>query len=242
MGLDWGIVLLLGVIVVIGSLVQAVVGFGIAVVSAPFVVVLAPDLMPGALLLTSLTLPLVQLARENVDIDRPVLTWALAGRILLMPLGVAIVAWLPATAIAVVVGVMVLVAVAASVWAVEVRPSRGPAFVAGLLTGVSGTAASIGGPFLGLVMQRERPDRIRSTLAVFFAVGATTSLIGLAVAGELTRQQLTAGLVWAPFTVLGLALAMPVRRLVSIDRMRQFVLVLATVAGVGVIVRALMLG
>jgi hypothetical protein len=40
-------VLLLGTAVLVGAVVQASVGFGIVVVAAPFVIWLAPELMPA---------------------------------------------------------------------------------------------------------------------------------------------------------------------------------------------------
>ena len=46
---DWVMILLLGLTLMAGAIVQSLVGFGIAVVAAPFVVVFAPDLMPGAI-------------------------------------------------------------------------------------------------------------------------------------------------------------------------------------------------
>ena len=42
-----GLVLLLGTAVLVGAVVQGSVGFGIVVVAAPFVIWLAPELMPG---------------------------------------------------------------------------------------------------------------------------------------------------------------------------------------------------
>lgn len=238
--IGWPVVLALGLVVTIGTMTQAVVGFGLAVVTAPFVVIFAPDLMPAALLVTSLALPVIQLARGERDIDWPNLRWAVAGRVLLMPAGVALVALTSPTVIAVIVGVMVLVAVAGSLSSIDVRPRPTTAFGAGLITGISGTAASIGGPFFGLVLQHERPSRIRGTLAVFFVVGATTSLAGLAVVGEVNRDQVVVGLAWIPFLVLGLAVSGPVRRRVAPERMRRYVLTLAVVAGVTVIARALL--
>lgn len=239
-GVAWPVVVVLGLVCACGALTQSVVGFGLAVVAAPFVVFLAPDLMPGALLVPSVVLPLVELTKGSRDIDLRSLGWATLGRVLLMPAGVALVAFTSADVIAVVVGVMVLVAVAASVHTFEVRARPTTAFAAGTLTGVTGTAASIGGPFLSLVLQHERPSRIRATLAAFFTIGAALSITALSVAGEMTRQQVTVGLVWVPFLMLGVLASVPVRRRMPPERMRRYVLAVATVAGVSVLVRAVL--
>jgi hypothetical protein len=141
-------------------------------------------------------------------------------------------------AISVLVGVLVLLSVAASVWAIELRPSDRNAAVAGALAGVSGTAASIGGPFLALVLQHERPTRLRATLAAFFLAGTALAVVGLLLAGEFTGAQLKAGLSWIPFIALGYAAAGPLRERLDRGRLRLAVLWFCAVAGASVIARA----
>lgn len=241
MDVSWGVVALLGCILVVGAITQSLAGFGIAVVGAPFAVIFAPELMPGAMLVASLPMPLIEVARRWRDADVRVLTWALAGRVLTTPVGVLIVAALSPSAIGVVVGVMVLIAVGASLRAFRVRPGRVPALGAGLLTGVSGTAASIGGPFLALVLQHHRPAQIRATLGAFFMVGASTGITALGLAGELHREDVVVGLAWMPFILGGMLLSIPLRRRMRPHQIRPAVLTVAAVAGVAVILRATLL-
>lgn len=235
------VLLLLGLVVLAGSVVQSTLGFGVAVVSAPFVVAAAPDLMPGAVLVLGFLLPALQLATGPRDVAWGLLGHALGWRVLLTPVGVGLVAVLPTAGIAVVVALLVAVSVLASVLTVETTGTRRNAAVAGALTGVSGTAAAIGGPFFALVLQHERATRVRSTLAVFFVVGAAVSLAGLAISGLLTRDQLLAAGCWTPFLVAGHLLAGPVRRRVDGERMRRGVLALCLVAAVGVVVQQLVI-
>ena len=177
---------------------------------------------------------MVQLAHGARDIAWRPLGWALVARLVLTPVGVAVVAVLSVQAISVVVGSLILLTVAASVSAMDLRPTPRNAATAGAIAGVAGTAAAIGGPYLALVLQHERPARLRSTLAAFFLVGTLISLAGLTVAG-----QFTTGLVWVPFTVLGYAAAAPARAHLDRERLRRAVLGFCVVAGVSVIVRAL---
>lgn len=237
--MGWHVVLL-GVAVLAGAVVQSTVGFGIAVVAAPVVALVAPELMPAALLVSTVTLPVVQLVFGERDIAWRALAPAVAARAVLTPVGVALVALLSARAIAALVGVLILVTVALSVRTVELRPTRGNALVAGAVSGVSGTAAAIGGPFLALVLQHERPARVRSTLAAFFLVGSGLALGGLALGGEVSRAELLAGLSWAPFVLAGYALARPVRARIDADRFRRHVLGFCVVASLAVIVRAVL--
>lgn len=234
------IVVALGLAVALGAAVQSAVGFGLAVVAAPFVVLAEPALMPGSLLVCGFVLPLWELVRHQRDIDRRILAGAYGMRLLLTPVGAALVVWSGPREIALVVGVMILLVVALSVTRLSVRATVPNALAAGAVTGVAGTAASIGGPFLAMVLQHERPERVRSTLAAFFVLGSTTSLVALAVAGELTFGQIAAGAVWVPFLALGVWLGRPLRRLVSRQRMRQGVLTFCTLASVVVILRAVL--
>lgn len=238
--MSWPVVVGLGLAVLAGGFVQSSVGFGLAVVAAPFVVLLAPDLMPAALLLPALTLPMLQLSHGDRDIAWRPLGWALGARTLFTPVGVAVVAFFSPRAIAALVGVLILVTVALSVWAIDLRATPRNAAVAGAVSGISGTAAAIGGPFLALVLQHEPPQRVRSTLAVFFIAGSLLGLGGLFLGGELTREQVLAGLVWVPFGLAGYALAAPVRARIDPERFRRVVLGFCVLASVTVIVRAVL--
>ena len=235
----WTVVLLLGLALFVGALVQSTIGFGMAVVAVPFVVVAAPDLMPGSVLVTSFALPVVQLVMAPVDIAWRELGWALAARVVLTPVGVAAVALLSVRAISVGLAVLILLTVATSLTRLEVRMTPANAAVAGGLAGISGTATSIAGPFLALVLQHERPERLRSTLAAFFLIGAVISAGGLLLAGEYTREQFLSGLVWLPFVAVGYAVASPLRGHLDTERLRRAVLAFCVVAGVSILVRAL---
>ncbi|HQG16421.1 MAG TPA: sulfite exporter TauE/SafE family protein [Ornithinibacter sp.] len=238
--MDWPLVLGLGLAVLAGGVVQSMVGFGMAVVAAPFVVLLAPDLMPVALLVPALALPLLQLAHAERDVAWRPLGWAVGARTLATPVGVAVVALVSPRAIAALVGVLILLTVALSVRTIELRPTPVNAAAAGAVSGVSGTAAAIGGPFLALVLQHERPERVRSTLAVFFLAGSVLGLVGLRADGQLTAQQVVVGGLWVPFVLLGYAAAAPLRARIDPDRFRRIVLGFCVVASVVVIGRAVL--
>lgn len=233
-------VCVLGLSVLVGAVVQSGVGFGVVLVAAPFVVWLAPELMPGAMLVCGFTLPLLGLGSRPRDLDGPVLGAALVGRALLTPVGVWAVAVLSTRAISVVVGALVLIVSLLSVRTITIGASRRNAFAAGAITGVTGTAAAIGGPFVAMTLQHETPTRIRSTLAVFFAAGSAISLVTLGIAGELSREQLLVGLLFVPFLLVGHLLSGPVMRRLDQGTMRTAVLGFCVLAGASVIVRALL--
>jgi uncharacterized membrane protein YfcA len=233
-----GLVLLLGGAVLVGAVVQGSVGFGIVAVAAPFVIWAAPELMPGSMLICGFVMPLLHLVSRWREVDGSSLRSALAGRLLLTPVGVWVVAVSSPRLIALLVGVLVLVVALVSAYApaFEARPRN--LFVAGMLTGVSGTSAAVGGPFVAMTLQHEDPATIRATLAAFFTVGSMASLLGLVVAGELTGSQVRWGAILVPFLVVGFVLAGPVTRRLEGNRMRVAMLVFCLVSGASIILRA----
>lgn len=229
--------LVLGLVVGVGAFVQRIAGFGLAVVAAPFVVMVAPQVMPAALLFVVLPLPVLEMARAHRDIRWGPFGWAMAGRLATMPLGVWLAANASHTVTSLLVAGMVLVAVAGSLTRWRVRPSSGIALGAGALTGISATTASIGGPFFGLALQELTPQQARSTLAPFFLFGSLSSLLGLAIGGQISADGLRAGLAWLPFMAVGALAAQPLRHSIDTVRFRHSILALATVSALAVIVR-----
>lgn len=239
MGLDLAVVLLVGLAVVAGSMVQGSVGFGVSLVAVPVLLLLDPSLMPGSMLVVGTLLPGLTLLREWRHVDWRIARIAMLGRLIGTAGGVWVVTVLSVRSLTIALGVFILLGVALSIWNVVV-PMKGPTlFSAGALTGITGTAASISGPVVGLVMQKLPGATLRATMAAFFCVGTVFSLTGLAIAGELSGRQLLMGVVMLPFLVTGYALSGPLRRYLDRGWTRPAVLTISTVSAVVVLVRAI---
>ena len=124
--------------VVAGAVVQGVVGFGIALVAAPVLLLVDPRMVPAGMLVVSCVAPWTTLAQEWRQIDWRGLRWSLVGRLAGTGGGVWLVSVLSSDGIGLAVAVMVLVAVAVSVSGVHVGINRGRLLVAGALGGVGG--------------------------------------------------------------------------------------------------------
>jgi uncharacterized membrane protein YfcA len=218
--------------VLIGAAVQSSVGMGLGLVAAPVVTLLEPSLMPGTVLITTAILPVMTLASEYRHVDLRGIGWALAGRIVGVAGGVWVVTVLSARTLGIAVGAMVLVAIAVTLSKVHVRATRATLGAAGVISGVSGTATSIGGPPMAIVYQNEPGPRVRSSLSLYFIVGVTVSLIALRSSGHLGRDVILTGLGLVPFILIGFLLARPLRQHVDGRILRYGLL---TVAGAGAV-------
>lgn len=231
---------LLALAVGLGSLVQGSVGLGLGLVAAPVVTLADPRLMPGLMIWLGTVLSFVMLAREWRDTDWRGLAWAFAGRLPGTVLGVAVVAVVSARVLGALVGVMVLTAVVLTWLVVRLPMSRPVLAGAGMVSGVTGTATSIGGPPLALVYQHVSGPRLRATMATYFLGGGVLSLVALGLGGQLRTAQALTALALTPFLLAGLAFSGPVRRHVDAGRTRAAVLAVCSVSAAALLVRSVL--
>jgi len=237
--IDLHVVMLAGVAVLVGAVVQGAIGMGVGLVAAPIVTLLDPSLMPGSLLVCGMLLPAMSLATEHRHVD-PRVGWVFAGRLAGTLPGIAIVAALPRDELAIAVGVMTLLAVVLTVQAYALPVTRSTLTGAGFLSAIGATTAAIGGPPMALVYQHSDPRTVRSTMALVFVLGSALSLAGLAVAGQMSMTELLTGLAFFPFFGVGFLLSLPLRSRLHGAWFRYCVLGVVTASGVAVLLRALL--
>ncbi len=226
-------------IVVVGGLVQGSIGFGINLIAAPVIAVVAPGAVPGAMVLLSLPLTISMAAREHTAIDRRGVAWIVLGRVPGTLLGVAVVAAVSDAVLAAVVGAAILVGVVLSVVHPRLPVNRATAFGAGAIAGVTGTAAAVDGPPLALLYQHQHGPTLRATLATCFVIGTLMSAVALGVAGQISRDQLLLTLTLLPALLVGYGLSTLVAPRVDRRHLRVLVLGFAGLAGVFALVRGL---
>lgn len=225
--------------VLIGAIVQSVVGIGLGLVAAPLITLVAPELMPGTMLMLATVFPLITLTRERADIDWWGLAWSFPARLGGTAVGVWLVITLDARGLGIGVAVIVLIAVALTARTVRLPIHRGTLTGAGFLGGVTGTASSIGGPPFALLYQHRPARQVRTTLAVYFVIGSAMSLIGLAITGELHRDQVVVAASLVPVLVVGSLLSGVVKRIVGPESVRPAVLVVCASSALVLLVRSL---
>ena len=232
-------VAVLATTLVVGAAVQGLVGLGLGLLAAPMAMLLQPQLMPDLVLWLIMVFPLVTLAREHQEIDWRGLRWSLGARIPGTAAGVAIVTAVSVDVLGVVVGLIVLVSVLLTWRAVVIPVNRGTLVAAGLTSGITGTATSIGGPPLAILLQHRTPRQIRTTLAVYFMVGGALSLVGLYLTGRGEPHALLVALALLPFLAVGLLVARALRGSVPREQVRLAMLAVCTLSAVVLIARSI---
>jgi uncharacterized membrane protein YfcA len=231
--------LIAGLALALGGLIQGVLGFGLALVSVPVVALVEPALLPGPILLVTTVHSVLTGLRERRHVDWRGVGWAMLGRLPGTAIGVLVVDSLPQRGFFVVVGSGVLAFTVLSVLTWQPRPTPPALTTAGLVSGAFGTSMAIGGPPLALIYQHEHGARIRATLAAYFTLGATLSAVSLAATGHLQASDALPALILVPFLLAGFALSGPARRLVDGGRIRYAVLAFAGASALVLIARSL---
>jgi len=227
------------VVVAAAACVQGSVGFGFALMSAPVLVLVSPDLVPGPVLAASSVLSLAAAVREHASIDRRGVSLLLVGRLPGAIAGASLLRWLPPAAAGVVFGALVLLGVLLSALGLHVARSPRNLVAIGLLSGVMGTTTAAGGPPIALIYQDTEGPALRSTLNAYFACGSVLSITVLAISGQFGLRDLVAGAWMLPSVWLGFACSKRLHGALDRGLTRAAVLLIAGGCAAAVVVKAL---
>lgn len=228
----------IGIVAFFAAFLQGAVGVGFGMIMAPAVALIRPDLLPATILLLATVLTLGTWFRERSAIDWKLFGWALIGRMPGTVVGVMLVMYLSSEYLVLMLSFTILAGVVSGFqgWSPTARPRN--VLVAGGLSGVLGTATSIGGPPMSLVMRAFQPARIRATLGAYFTVGSMISLVALWLGGSLQENHLVVAMSLLPIVLLGLGLSSFFIHRLSSERLFYTSMFAATLGAVLVIIQS----
>jgi hypothetical protein len=229
---------LVSLAVLFAAFVQGATGVGFALIAAPVIGIVRPDLLPVCVLVLMLPLNLYVLWRERSAVDRIGAGWISGGRVVGTAGGLWVLAALSATQLALFVGISTIAAALVTLAMPAFSPGRTAFVSAGLITGVTETATGIGGPPLALVYQHQPPPMMRSTIALCFLVGELVSLATLMAMDRIGGAQLEAAALLLPALVVGAVLSRMVHRRINGRVLRIFVQVFAIVSGAALLLHS----
>lgn len=214
-------------------------GFGLNLIAAPVLALIDTELVPGPALVIALVLTVLMAVRERAGTEWWGVRWALLGRVPGTVVGALAVAALPDRGLAITFAVLVLAGVAMSASGVHMAPTRQNLIGAGALSGVMGTATSIGGPPIAMVYQRAAGATLRGTLSGFFAFGASMSLVVLTAVGEFGAADARHSLVLIPGLLAGFGISRFTAPVLDAGRTRVAVLTVSAASALAVLVKEL---
>ncbi|WP_249977223.1 sulfite exporter TauE/SafE family protein [Vreelandella olivaria] len=223
-------------VLLLGAFVQRATGFGLAVVGAPLLLMLEPRLVPVVLVLFGLTVSLMMVRHYWHDVRLDAIGVALIGRLPGNALGIWLLLAAPMVVLEKLIAAIVLFAVLVTLCRFRLPVNRVSLFIAGVLSGIFGTVAAIGGPPIVLLMHGLPPDRVRGNLAAFFILTSTLTLITLAFAGQISLWHFKLALTFLPAVLIGNALADAIAHRLDRRLLQGASLALCTLAALGLLI------
>ena len=221
----------------VGFTLQGAVGFGMGILGAPILILIDTRLVPGPILASTMVFTTLLTLRERRAIDLGGLRWAVAGRAAGTIPAAVLLAVLPSDQLSLLFGGIVLFAVVISISGLHVEPRPVSLLVAGVLSGIMGTIAAIGGPPMALLYQHAPGARVRGTLSSMFLVGTILSLAALVLVGRFGRAELQLTLALLPGALFGFVASRRIASRLDQGFTRPAVLAIAAIAGLIVVAR-----
>ena len=196
-------ILLAIIIVVIGSILQGSIGFGLGPFCVPLLLLINPMFIPGPLLLAALVLTILMFKREKHAVHINEIKWAVIGRIIGTIIGATLLTIISNNHLSLLFASVILFSLLISVSGVRLKLSNLNLISVGIISGFMGTTTSIGGPPMGLLYQDKSGPRIRGTLSGIFMIGTIIALLSLIIIGKFHFNELFVSFALIPGIIIG---------------------------------------
>lgn len=229
----------IGVLILVGTICQGTIGFGLGTIATPILALIKPELVPTLILLLAFVISTTTMLKARTAVSWDIVAISSIARIPGSLLGAWAIASLSHRGLSIFIGCAVIFAMALSGLGWSPKRTTTNLAVAGVASGFLGTSTSIGGPPMALVLKGYDPARVRGTLSGTFIIGCTISLAILGLSGQITSLQLTAAAAYLPVAIVGLIAASYLNRFINAKVLNRIVLVVAISAAAALIVEGL---
>lgn len=226
----------------LGCWVQTALGFGMAVIAAPIIVLVHAEWVPVTLTITALSLSIFNTWNQRNHLHLQEMLGPLVFRVPGTVAGAWLLTLLDQAALQIAVALCVLLAVVISYYGKQFQYSFKRLSIAAFISGIMGTTTSIGGPPMALVMQHGNPATVRANLSFYFSYSCILSLLGYSYIGRLNTEIVITSLSFLPCCILGFLAGIRMRPFVDAGRFRVLLLGLCGTAGLIALLGAVLPG
>ncbi|MFV7772307.1 MULTISPECIES: sulfite exporter TauE/SafE family protein [Shewanella] len=230
--LDPQILALASLIVFVGALTQSLIGFGMAIVASPLLYLIEPSLVPAPVILMGFSIALLTLFRERGALEFNGLQYALLGRIPGGFIGAGLLLFAPQAILGLTISIIVAIAVVLSLLRVSLVVNRRSLFSAGVISGIFGNIAAIGGPPLAILLSGKDAKQFRAALSAFFIFSSAIAMVILGLTGLLTPQHFYCSALLLPSVLLGYLMANRLVGRIDKQKTRMMTLILCSLSAI----------
>lgn len=229
---------LINIIVLIGSLLQGLIGYGVGMFCAPLLFLINPNLVPAPLILISTIITVFMIYRDRGHLQFEQVSWAMVGGFVGVLLAGLILNITTKEQFELVFAIMILIAVFISILGFTPKVNNKTNTIAGFISGLMGTITAIGGPPMALLYQHGDIKTIKANLTAFFLFLNIIAIITLASINQITLNTLTTVTSTLPGIAIGLYIASKAHHIVKAHLIRRWILVLCAITAIIAIIRA----
>jgi uncharacterized membrane protein YfcA len=221
------------------AVLQASTGVGFAMVAVPLLALISLAWVPAPMLICNVLLSVAIMHRGRSALAPSEAPPLALGLVLGTLAGAGVLALLGGESLGALIGIIILVAVGASLFTPPIAITRLRLLVAATLGGAVGIIAAMHGPPLILLYQREDPEKVRATMAGVFLFGCFLALGSLWLTGLLGPHDLRRGALLLPGVGLGYLVGRSLAGRLSRRAARHAMLSVSGAAGLALLLRSL---
>lgn len=230
-------IVLASAIMALGGAVQRAAGFGVALIVVAPLAMIDEGLVPGPMLVAAGALSAFMAWRGWSELRAAEVVPSAIGLVVGSVLAALALTLIARDNLPYVFGVMILIAVGASLSGYRPPFTMASLFGAGAAGGFMGTIAGPHGPPIALVYQHHGGAKVRPALGAFFALAAFISFLALHAVGRFGTPQAMAGLGLIPGAFVGYAIGAPLGRWADRGRLRRAILAISAASAIALIIK-----
>jgi uncharacterized membrane protein YfcA len=188
---------------IIGSILQASVGFGFGLIVVPFLLAIDTNFVPVPIIFSSLFLMSHVAYKNRFSLSGHSIHYIIIGLLAGAPIGAVILTIIDSKKLIYFVSTVVILGLVASLLNFRVKITPATQFAAATTASILGTSIGIGGVPFALLYQNETGERIRAVLSTAFFVGSIFSLIALSFTSNISSASLLLGCYLIPGIFVG---------------------------------------
>lgn len=226
-------------VIFVAAVLQAATGVGFAMVAVPLLALISLAWVPAPMLICNIILSVIQVSRGRAALDPTEGPPLVIGLTLGTFAGAGILTLFDDRWLGVTIGAIIVLAVTASLATPPIQITRRRLLAGATLGGATGIISAMHGPPLVLLYQRERPEKVRATMAGVFIFGCLLALGSLWLAGLLGWEQIWRGLILLPGVALGFLVGRLLGGRMSPGAVRYAMLGVSGAAGMALLIKSL---
>lgn len=231
--------LLANLVVLAGSCLQGVAGYGIGTLAAPLLFLISPAFIPAPLTLNAGVLTVLMLVRNRTSLQVREVRYAIGGGLVGAVLAGFTLLLISARGFELIFGALILLAVGLSVAGLKPQLNPRNSVIAGTASAYMGTITAVGGPPIAMIYQNEKGPLVRANMSAFFLFANVFVLATLVLSGYLGVPELWLFVATMPGVFIGFWLSAGLVNRLPFEALRPIILGIAAVAGLAALIRGL---